>query len=970
MTPEYVQIQAEEFEEFLLPQGFVPWQEEGVKEDVYGKPVGCLVLKVFTTLEGGASREVGEDAIRTALWTPLGNRIASEKRVNRVGEAAEVFSRLQIRIDELLEKAKAYEPLYAKLAARNGGKLRDFRVDLDNPTAMDFRHQHLVVQKIEDDVTSKGKPCKKITCLTDFTYIRAKLVVSFRTMENSSVWGLWRTFDIGQILTIRRHGSPGLKPWKGTYYLSFGNYGYCFSFADIDVERFSPDEPEFEVVEDKTSGSGDVDAQDPTEERDGGSETTSNSEDENVDVIKPEAEAVEPVSVQDLSSMGLAYSFETLNPMQSKVWRSEAVQKGENILVASPTASGKTVVAEMAIARSTEQYKIGIYLTPFKSLAEEKFADWQVTFKDLKISILTGDYRMTEGQVEELKTSDIIIMTTEMLHSRCIKYKEEKNSWIFDVGCVVVDEAHLISSDGRGDKLEVALMTFTELNPEAQILLLSATINELEKLSKWLEELTNRPCKVVTSNYRPCQLKIHYQPFDDSSGVWDTEGKFIIARELVARHKDDKWLIFTPSRHEAVELAKRFSDMDFNADYHNAALSLGERREVEARFKEGDLQILCATTTLSTGVNLPARRVIVFGVHRGLNEMDAMDILQCCGRAGRPKYDTEGDAYILLPMSTFQAEKRRMKEIRIKSTLGKELDLLFHLNCDIYRGRIKNYEEAEQWWGRTFAYKLYNFLIDVKQFIQKLIKMGMVSEKEIDGASYLTTTALGKVAAQMYFYPSDIAAWQGRFHGDGKTGSKEESASIDVEPELLTAWRLIHPSEVAQAPYVTKQERGDINKWAEQNMNELMRLKSATGAGLEEIELKWLYYNYQCFYADDKQGAVRQIRMDLERWFETLKFMSSTLGWHQSPIFWKEMELRMRYGVPKEAVELVTIKGIGHARAMKMYNAGIKSLRDVVAQKDEVIKLLGQAVGNNAVRQAARGRKKDVDSQTRIWDGF
>ena len=152
-----------------------------------------------------------------------------------------------------------------------------------------------------------------------------------------------------------------------------------------------------------------------------------------------------------------------------------------------------------------------------KALAEEKISDFKEDdhlFSKYNLSIMTGDYSMTSSLSKELSDANIIVMTNEMLATRSRLQSSEKNLWLYKVGAVIVDEAHLLHVDGRGDSTEAALMSFTKLNPKARIILLSATMPNCNELARWVQVLNRKETALIESDYRPCKLIPHYVKID------------------------------------------------------------------------------------------------------------------------------------------------------------------------------------------------------------------------------------------------------------------------------------------------------------------------------------------------------------------------------------------------------------------------------------------------------------------------
>jgi replicative superfamily II helicase len=149
------------------------------------------------------------------------------------------------------------------------------------------------------------------------------------------------------------------------------------------------------------------------------------------------------------------WDFDKFNPVQTRLL--ETYEGDSNIAIAAATSAGKTVCAEMYMSYEVRQRGgKAAYIGPLKALASEKQQDWADDnhhFNDLDISIITGDFRLTPQRVKELDKSDIIVMTPEMLASRCRSHKSEKSNFLKEIGTIVFDESHLITVPGRGDHI-------------------------------------------------------------------------------------------------------------------------------------------------------------------------------------------------------------------------------------------------------------------------------------------------------------------------------------------------------------------------------------------------------------------------------------------------------------------------------------------------------------------------------------
>jgi helicase len=178
-----------------------------------------------------------------------------------------------------------------------------------------------------------------------------------------------------------------------------------------------------------------------------------------------------------------------LNPPQQQAVDAGLLD-GEDMIVASPTASGKTFIAELAmVEKAVKEGKTAVYVVPLKALASEKYEDFSDRYEDLNVKISVGDL---DDAGEYLENADIVIVTSEKLDSML----RHNPSWIHDIGLLVIDEIHLLTSKNRGPTLEVTLTKLRDML-EFQLLGLSATISNSGELAEWLD------AELVESDYRP-----------------------------------------------------------------------------------------------------------------------------------------------------------------------------------------------------------------------------------------------------------------------------------------------------------------------------------------------------------------------------------------------------------------------------------------------------------------------------------
>jgi replicative superfamily II helicase len=300
------------------------------------------------------------------------------------------------------------------------------------------------------------------------------------------------------------------------------------------------------------------------------------------------------------------WPFDEFNPVQSKVF--EFYKGDHNVAVAAATSSGKTVMAEMIMSYEIRSgHGKAIYVGPLKALAKEKEQEWTDPshhFSDMNIEIVTGDYRLTASRIEELEKANIIVMTPEMLASRSRNDKSEKSAFLQQVAVVVFDESHLLTVPSRGDHIEVALMKLLSINPDVRIVLLSATMPNVDEICGWASQMSGRDTYYLESDYRPCPLNVHYEVYYDGDRMYDDREvqKIGTTCGIVEYYPEDKFLIFVHTKRTGRQMVEHLARYGVQAEFHNADLSLQDRLRIEEEFKKKDgLRVIVATSTIAWG---------------------------------------------------------------------------------------------------------------------------------------------------------------------------------------------------------------------------------------------------------------------------------------------------------------------------------------------------------------------------------
>ncbi|MFC7201018.1 ATP-dependent DNA helicase [Halospeciosus flavus] len=361
------------------------------------------------------------------------------------------------------------------------------------------------------------------------------------------------------------------------------------------------------------------------------------------------------------------------------------VAEGESLVASVPTASGKTLVAELAMLSAVASGGKALYIVPLRALAGEKAREFeQFEQYGVSVGVSTGNY---ESDGDWLGSRDVIVATSEKVDSLL----RNGAQWVDDLACVVSDEVHLVDDSHRGPTLEVTLGKLRQRVADLQVVALSATVGNADELADWLD------AELVDSSWRPIDLRtgVHYGQalhLDDGTqrelpvGGHDTQSAAIVDDTL-----DDggSTLVFVNSRRNAEAEAARLADVtrqhldaeerealdglaadirevsdtetsddladavERGAAYHHAGLAREHRELVEEAFRDRLVKAIAATPTLAAGVNTPARRVVVRDWRRydgdagGMKPLDVLEVHQMFGRAGRPGLDPYGEAVLL-----------------------------------------------------------------------------------------------------------------------------------------------------------------------------------------------------------------------------------------------------------------------------------------------------------------------------------
>jgi len=683
-----------------------------------------------------------------------------------------------------------------------------------------------------------------------------------------------------------------------------------------------------------------------------------------------------PDSVKDvLHTSGLS----ELYPPQEEAVHAGALD-GKNLVLASPTASGKTLVAELcALKHVLERDGKVLYLSPLRALASEKWEEFKkyAAIKKrnggrVSVGISTGDYDSSDPWMGKY---DIIVTTNEKADSLL----RHRAKWVSDVSLVVADEVHLINEPERGPTLEVVLARLMQVNPEIQLLVLSATIKNVEEVAEWLKAIP------VTTEWRPVTLRegvLHHDEilFKDGGAqkIEKTTKDPTINLALYTVKSGGQALAFAGTRRNSISLAKKISAkinpllskplkrslkqlseqvlatgartriseqlaevVSNGAAFHHAGLGGSHRKLIEDAFREGKIKILTATPTLAFGMNLPARVVIVTDYRRyepgyGYYPIAVLEYKQMAGRAGRPRYDKVGDSILI---AKTEDERDYLMESyiladteRIWSKLAVERILRSHVLATIASDFAHTEQGIYEFFGKTFYACQYDPRA-IKGVIAKSLGF-LFTEKMVEvGGDKIYATNFGRRVSELYIDPL--------------TGVVIRDA-LTSRAQRLTDSSFLHM--IARTPDMFpklrpySREMDNLQFFIEDHQDEFMFAlpnpwmdRMAFEEFLGEAKLAWVLKAWMDETSEDEMIERFNVQPgDLYRLISTAKWLIHAS--HELASLFKHKDLlphlarltvRIEKGVKPELLPLVKLEGIGRARARVLYNSGLRSVDDV-----------------------------------------
>lgn len=646
---------------------------------------------------------------------------------------------------------------------------------------------------------------------------------------------------------------------------------------------------------------------------------------------------------------------------------------GGNLLLCCGTGSGKTLVAELAALKTwLETGRKIVYVVPLRALAMEKCEDFRKYGElGLKIALSIGDY---DSKGENLSKVDVIVCTTEKLDS-LIRHRAP---WLHDVGLAILDEIHELGSD-RGPTLEMVTLWLKQFG--VKFLGLSATIGNAGEIAEWLD------AKLVESDFRPVPL---YEgtywngiiEFADGSKdkVELAGGELALIEDELRRGKQA--LTFVNTRREAEALARnaqavasKYADRDklrklgqrilhaldhpteqckklaecvsHGCAFHHAGLVHMQKKLIEDAFRDGLVKFIAATVTLVAGVNLPAHRIIIRNVRRYNKDWPVFTYKQAVGRAGRVRYDKEGEAVVI-------CRTPHEKEFVVQNYIfGDVEDCLSRLGADpILRmhllGAIANERFTCDGLKKFFFKSFYSHQFgDDREFSSKLDRLVEQLErwKFVHKSNCLTATPLGKRISELYIDPAT-----GHFFVDQLSSGADKNRNVFGLLQMIS-----QALENEPLPSINRTDAENVQGILEEHLSELLTPAPLPwdpeyedyirAAKLACVLYDWINEkseNYVLTAYRMAPGNLRS-RISVAEWLAyAAGEIAGIIGQRRKAAQLRVLESRIHHGIKPELMQLASIRGIGRVRARKLWNAGIVSKKDIIENPKKASQLIGK----------------------------
>ncbi|XP_046962980.1 DNA polymerase theta-like isoform X2 [Vanessa cardui] len=714
-----------------------------------------------------------------------------------------------------------------------------------------------------------------------------------------------------------------------------------------------------------------------------------------------------------------------------------------NLLYSAPTSAGKTLVAEILTIKTVlERQKKVIIILPFVSIVREKMFYLQdiLSSSGIRVEGFMGSQSPPGG----LQAVHVAICTIEKANSLINKLLEEGN--IAELGAVVVDELHLLGDPHRGYILELLLtkikyVSLTLTDVKVQIVGMSATLPNLGILASWLD------AELFITEFRPIPLNEYClvgNKYYDKSGqyiglledpkVLGIEGDYVLSLCLETLRDGCSILIFCMTKNWCENLAQSIASsfyklgcssneqglvlreqlksqsiletleqlkncpvgldqvlkniVSFGVAYHHAGLTFDERDIIEGGFKSGAIRVLVATSTLSSGVNLPARKVIIRSPVFQKQPINILSYKQMIGRAGRMGKDVRGESVLIctpgeqkigfdLMMGNLEPVKsciesedkfmRAILEMIASQDVCKKSDLDLYTKCTL----LFNQECMDH---------SQNFLLG--NTLKELINCELIRIQNDSESIKYVATSLGRACLSSSMAPNDGLSLFCELQKARQCLVLETDLHLIylVTPysvssqwnnidwlHLLTLWESLTAAMKRVGELVGVQESFIIRclrgtKQFNDNYNKLsIHKRFYTALALQdlvnEVPLSEVSKKFQC-----ARGFLQGLQQASSTFAGMVTAFCHQLGWKNMEMLISQFQDRLQFGIHSELLELMKLSSLNGVRARTLFDAGFETISSIASAQPNVIE---NCLHKSIPFQSEKEREGDDDTDVR-----
>ncbi|KAK5650782.1 hypothetical protein RI129_001811 [Pyrocoelia pectoralis] len=687
------------------------------------------------------------------------------------------------------------------------------------------------------------------------------------------------------------------------------------------------------------------------------------------------------------------------------------IKEKYNLIYSAPTSAGKTLVAEiLAIKTVIERHKKVLLILPFVSVVREKTFYLQdiLGTSGVRVEGFMGSYNPPGG----FPAVQVAVCTIEKANTIINRLLEDGN--LEDIGAVIVDEIHLLGDPNRGYLLELTLTKLRYMskrldNVSIQIIGMSATLPNLEILGKWLD------AEIYVTDFRPIPLHeqclmgneiynkhLQLQRTIMSPPELGTDTDHILYLCLETIKDSCSVLIFCPTKNWCESLSEQIAlafwklgcsknefglilreqlqtdlikellghlkqcpsgldkilekTISFGVAFHHAGLTMDEREIIEAAFKNATLRVLVATSTLSSGVNLPARRVIIRTPLFHGKPLDNLVYHQMIGRAGRMGRDTSGESILICQQNNNRIGKelisselkpirscldssgifkRALLEVVSSGVVSSPEDVQHFSNCTLFAA---SEEDSETSLGNP-----------VNEAIDFLCSNEFIRLQELeDGTLKYIPTALGKACLASSMSPEEglsifLELEKARqcfvletelhliyvvtpYSTCNQWTSMDWMLFLDLWEKLPATMKRVGELVGIRESYIINATRQKmLTNTPKLYRKLLVHKRFFTALALQdlvnEIPITDVAMKFGC-----SRGMLQSLQQSASSFAGMLTTFSRQLGWSSMEVLIAQFQDRLQFGVSRDLLDLMRVPIISGPRARMFYNAGIETL--------------------------------------------